>query len=141
MADPFTTRSFAPADYDAVVRLWCHTDGVEIAEGDDRETVTAYLQRNPGLSRIACRDDEVVAAVLCGHDGRRGLLYHLAVRADCRGQGVGQRLVAECVTGLRAAGLKRALILVGRDNTPGREFWLGRGFAEISGASAMGIDL
>lgn len=141
MLNAITTRAFCAADYDAVVQLWQAAEGVEIAEGDDRETITAYLDRNPGLSRVAIRDTEVAAAVLCGHDGRRGLIYHLAVQVEFRRHGLGQRLVSECLAGLREAGLKRALILVARENAAGREFWLGRGFEEISGALPLGIDL
>jgi putative acetyltransferase len=136
-----TTRSFAPADYDPVVRLWQQTEGVEVAEGDDRATITAYLARNPGLSRVALRTGEVVGAVLCGHDGRRGLIYHLAVAADVRGQGIGRRLIEECLAGLRTLGLKRALILVARDNELGRAFWAAQGFEEIPGAVSYGVDL
>jgi putative acetyltransferase len=134
------TRAFCAGDYDVVVELWRDAEGVEVAEGDDRETILRFLQRNPELSRVALRGEELVGAVLCGHDGRRGLLYHLAVRPDCRGQGVGRKLVAECLTGLRAAGIRRALILVAADNVDGRAFWLARGFEEIS-ADVLGVDI
>lgn len=130
-----------PADYMAVVTLWDQSEGVEVAEGDEASSIAKYLERNPALSRVALLGSDIVGAVLCGHDGRRGLIYHLAVRSDCRGQGLGNRLVEECITGLRTAGLKRALILVARDNAAGREFWFGRGFEEISLAIPMGIDL
>jgi GNAT superfamily N-acetyltransferase len=48
-----------------------------------------------------------VGAVLCSHDGRRGLIYHLAVAPAHHGQGIGKRLVQECITGLRDAGITR----------------------------------
>lgn len=141
MAPLIFTRSFTPSDYDAVVQLWETTEGVEVAEGDDRDTIGRYLKRNPNLSRLAVIDSRIVAAVLCGHDGRRGFIYHLAVHVDHRGKGIGQRLVDECVAGLRACGLERALILVAKDNPSGRDFWEARGFEEISGAAAFGLDL
>lgn len=141
MAFDVTTRPFRVADYDAVVALWRQSEGVEVAEGDDRTTITAYLERNPGLSRVAVASDRIVGAVLCGHDGRRGLIYHLAVAADQRGRGLGRRLVDECLAGLRACGLKRTLILVSRENELGRAFWESRGFEEISSAVPFGIDL
>jgi ribosomal protein S18 acetylase RimI-like enzyme len=79
--------------------------------------------------------------VLCGHDGRRGLIYHLAVARDHRGRGLGRRLADECLAGLRSVGIARALILVAKDNDHGRAFWIGRGFEEISGAAPYGVDL
>lgn len=141
VAASFTTRELRPSDYGAVVGLWSASEGVEVAEGDDQNGIARYLERNPGLSRVATSGDRVVGAVLCGHDGRRGVLYHLVVAPDCRGQGIGARLVQECLAALRSAGVPRALILVAHDNRDGREFWTGRGFEDISGAVPMGVDL
>jgi ribosomal protein S18 acetylase RimI-like enzyme len=136
----FTTRPFRKEDYDAVVELWHAADGIEVAEGDSRDDIAAYLLRNPDLSRVAEEGRRIIGAVLCGHDGRRGLIYHLAVTTDCRGKGVGQRLVGECITGLRACNIQRALLLVARDNQNGRDFWHSRGFEEIE-ALPLGIDV
>jgi ribosomal protein S18 acetylase RimI-like enzyme len=141
MPATLVTRPFRPRDYDAVVRLWRQSDGVEIAEGDDRATVLAYLRRNPGLSRVAFAGTKLVGAVLCGHDGRRGLIYHLAVRRSHHGQGVGTKLLEECMAGLRACGIRRVLLLVAADNARGRRFWADRGFEEIVGARPFGADL
>lgn len=135
-----STRAFETTDYDAVVALWSQAEGVEVAEGDDRATITAYLQRNPGLSRVAVSAGKIVGAALCGHDGRRGVIYHLAVAKDFRGRGLGRKLVEECLAGLRGCGLKRALIMVAPDNAAGREFWLARGFGDIQ-AQPMGVDV
>src|SRR4051812_3835742 len=141
VVDDISTRALTESDYDAVVALWRRCDGIEVAEGDDRKTITAYLQRNPGLSLVAISRSRIVAAVLCGHDGRRGLIYHLAVAPEVRGRGLGRVLVNECVAGLRSAGIARALILVGKDNVAGQRFWAAQGFEEISGAVAFGVDL
>lgn len=128
-------------DYEATIALWNASEGVEVAEGDDRDTIARYLERNPGLSRVALNGNRVVGAVLSGHDGRRGLIYHLAVAADHRGQGIGKKLVEECLAGLRLAGIPRVLILVSKDNVIGGEFWVARGFEPLGGAAAYGIDL
>lgn len=141
MQAEITTRIFKPEDYDAVRALWKRSEGVELAEGDDRASIAHYLQRNAGLSRVAVRHDVIVGAVLCGHDGRRGLLYHLAVARDARGQGVGRRLVAECVAALRSCGIARTLIMIARDNPRGRRFWISQGFAEIPDGLPFGMDL
>jgi len=141
MSEQIATRAFRADDYDSAVQLWRQSEGVEVAEGDDRGTIVRYLERNPNLSRVALRGDRVVGAVLCGHDGRRGLVYHLAVADDERSQGIGRLLVDECLDGLRSSGIKRALILVADDNDRGHVFWEGRGFVEICGATPYGIDL
>ena len=135
------TREFTINDYDEATALWDLVEGVEVAEGDPREDIHAYLRRNPGLSRVAEEHGKMVGAVLCGHDGRRAWIYHLAVAPTHRGRGIGNRLLQECVTNLRGTGVKRAIILVAGDNALGRSFWLRNGWEEIPGAFPMGLDL
>ena len=135
------TREFAIDDYDAAIELWKKVDGLDVAEGDDRETIRRFLQRNPGLSRIATVGSLPVGAVLCGHDGRRGYIYHLAVDPAYHGLGIGRRLIAECLEGLKRAGLERANILVAKDNPRGLEFWRRTGWEDLEGAAAMGRDI
>jgi ribosomal protein S18 acetylase RimI-like enzyme len=136
-----TTREFVIDDYDKAIALWEKIDGVEICEGDSREEIGDYLKRNPGLSRVAEVDGAIVGAALCGHDGRRGWIYHLAVAAEHRGHGIGKQLVDACLRQLGAAGLKRAIILVAGDNPAGHQFWVNDGWEDIDGAIAMGKDL
>jgi N-acetylglutamate synthase len=141
MKGDIETREFAIDDYEAAVELWKRVEGVEIAEGDDREGVAQFLARNPGLSRVATDRSRIVGVAFCGNDGRRGYIYHLAVDPDYRGRGLGKRLVDECLEGLRRLGLQRASIMVASDNPHGREFWTKCGWEELEGAIGMGIDL
>ena len=141
MSDTIKTRAFSLADYDAALELWQQVEGIEIAEGDDREGVGQFLSRNPVLSRVATDGSTIVGVVLCGHDGRRGYIYHLAVNPAYQSRGVGKRLIDECLAGLRRTGVKRALILVAHDNPRGRNFWLRHGWEEVPGPIVMGIDV
>ena len=140
MRDNIDTREFSINDYDAAVDLWQRVEGLEIAEGDDRESVARFLARNPGLSRVATDESATVGVALCGHDGRRGHIYHLAVDPTYRRRGLGKRLLDECLEGLRRTGVKRVIIMVAADNPRGREFWKRCGWAEITGVISMGID-
>jgi N-acetylglutamate synthase len=135
------TREFTIRDYDAAVELWQRVEGLEIAEGDDKESVAQFLARNPGLSRVATDGSGTVGVALCGHDGRRGHIYHLAVDPTYRRRGVGKRLLDECLEGLRRTGVKRVIIMVADDNPRGREFWKRCDWEELPGVIAMGIDL
>ena len=141
MIERIKTREFSIADYDAAADLWSRVEGIEIAEGDSKEEIAEFLARNSGLSRVATDGARVVGVALCGHDWRRGHIYHLSVDPAYRGHGLGKRLVDECLAGLRRVGLKRAIILVANDNPRGREFWRRCGWEDLPGASAMGIDL
>src|SRR4026208_77286 len=110
MSDNIKTREFSVSDYDAALELWQRVEGLEIAEGDDRESVAHFLARNPGLSRVATDGRAPVGIALCGRAGRGGYIDHLAVNPVYQGGGLGKRLLDECLAGLRRAGLKRALI-------------------------------
>jgi N-acetylglutamate synthase len=135
------TREFCIEDYDAAVELWKRAEGLDVAEGDDRESIRRFLKQNEGLSRVATDGSTIVGAVLCGHDGRRGYIYHLAVDPQYQGRGLGKRLIDECLTGLKRVGLERANILVAKDNPRGLEFWRRCGWGDLDGAAAMGIDV
>jgi putative acetyltransferase len=123
-----------PEDYDAVKSLWEATEGVGLDASDERERIVAYLQRNPGLSQVVCDEartagDDIVGAVLCGFDGRRGDLCHLAVARDYRGRGIGRRLVEECLSRLHEVGMLKCNIRVYATNSEGQAFWRRMGFA------------
>jgi N-acetylglutamate synthase len=141
MSGKIDIRKFSINDYDAAIELWQRVEGLEIAEGDDREGVAQFLARNPGLSRVAADGSAVVGVVLCGHDGRRGHIYHLAVDPAYQGRGLGKRLLDESLADLRRTGVKRVIIMVADDNPSGRKFWKRSGYEEISGAITMGVDL
>lgn len=140
-ANPITIRQFVIADYDRAVTLWRQVEGVEINEGDSREEIRCYLERNSGLSCVAEENGVFAGAVLCGHDGRRGWIYHLAVAPACRGRGIARLLLDRCIRGLGDAGIRRAIILVAEDNPAGQAFWLRNGWEGIDGAIAMGRDV
>jgi putative acetyltransferase len=110
-------------DLPAVIELWSQTAGVGLNESDTIEQVRAYLVRNPGLSLVAKVGSQIVAAVLCGYDGRRGCLYHLAVLPSHRNQGLGRQLVSSCLASLAELGILRCNIFVYADNEAGHQFW------------------
>jgi N-acetylglutamate synthase len=141
MSGQIETREFLIEDYAAAIELWKRVEGIEVAEGDDREGVALFLARNSGLSRVAADGSTIVGVALCSHDGRRGHIYHLAVDPKYHGIGLGKRLVDECLDRLRHTGIQRAIILVAHDNPRGREFWKHCGWEEIPGAIAMGKDV
>jgi len=141
MSHKIHTREFCISDYDAAVQLWDRVEGLEIAEGDERECIAQFLARNPGLSRVAIDGSAIVGVALCANDGRRGHIYHLAVDPAYQGWGLGKRLLGECLDGLRTAGIKRVIIMVADDNDRGVKFWEHVGWEKIPGAIPMGIDL
>ena len=114
---------FSMADYKKVLKLWRSCQGIGLSDADSKENIAAYLKRNPALSFVAKNTNEVIGAVLCGHDGRRGYLHHLAVRHDCRNQGVGRALVEKCLLGLKSIGIQKCHLFIFNTNNSGIRFW------------------
>lgn len=125
-----TIREMLSDDIGRALAFWRGTPGMGLRSLDDTEAgIAAFLRRNPGLSFVAETDDGVlVGAILCGHDGRRGSLYHLAVAQAARGQGVGRALAEAALDALRGEGIKKASLVVFRNNENGNAFWEAIGF-------------
>ena len=105
-----------------------------------RSTITLpRFSCGAGFEGLDIADGSKIAGIaLCGHDGRRGYIYHLAVDPAYQQRGLGKRLVDECLDGLRRTGLTRANIMVADDNPRGRDFWNRCGWEELDGALGMG---
>jgi len=111
-------------DYAQVLGLWEATEGIGLTESDSRECMARYLERNAGLSLVVRTGaGELVGAVLCGHDGARGYLRHLAVAKDHRGRGLGKMLVEEGLSRLKSAGIPKCTIFLYAHNQEGQHFW------------------
>lgn len=125
-----TIRVMNRADYDRVYDLWINTPGMGLNTLDDsREGIEKYLQRNPGTCFVAECDGKIVGAVLAGHDGRRGFIYHTAVLPAFRKQGIAKALVRNVLEALENEGIHKAALVVFRKNALGNAFWEKLGFS------------
>ncbi len=102
--------------------------------------IAKKLQRDPDLFLIADTQGEIIGTVLGGFDGRRGMVYHLAVADAFRGRGVGSALMDNLELQLRAKGCIRIYLLVGRDNLEAIRFYEARGWTRMD-LNAFGKDL
>lgn len=120
-----TLRPLTIDDYDNAYALWQRTEGMGLGASDTREAIAFFIDRNPGLSLAACdATGRLVGTVLCGHDGRRGYLHHLAVEKTSRKQGIGRALVDACLNQLVALKIQKCNLFLFASNTEGRTFWL-----------------
>jgi ribosomal protein S18 acetylase RimI-like enzyme len=131
-------RAMTMDDYDAVAGLWRATEYMGLHEEDDGPGgVARFLARNPGLSLAGYEYNRLVAAALVGHDGRRGVIRHLAVAKDCRGRGYGAQVEAEARRRLAAAGIRRSMVLVFKHNPGGLAFWRRLGWDEWNNCAIL----
>lgn len=110
-------------DYENAYSLWSEIEGIGLSEADSEENIRLYLNRNKGLSFVCENDGEIVGTALCGHDGRRGFIYHLAVSKEFRNKGIGNALLKECLSKLKDEGITKCHIFVLNNNEAGRDFW------------------
>ena len=123
-------REMMLADYDAVLILWQSSTGLVLSAADSRDSIQRFLERNPGLSYVALDGDQIVGAVLCSHDGRRGYIDQLAVCQSHRRQGIGRALVSRCLYNLIQVGIRDLRLFVMDDNLEAQEFWKKLGWTE-----------
>ena len=134
-------RALAPGDFESVRRLWAATEGLGRGPGDSEEALTRFVARNPGLSLVALEGDAVTGVILCGYDGRRGFIYHLAVAEEHRRRGLAAELVQRCMQRLKAEGIERCLIVVVEGNEGALRFLQRIGFRLRPDLTPLSIDL
>ncbi|MDR2888738.1 MAG: GNAT family N-acetyltransferase [Lachnospiraceae bacterium] len=111
-------------DYGQVYALWMSIKGFSIRSKDDsREGVGLFLERNPDTSVVAVEDGQVVGAILCGHDGRRGCLYHVCVANGSRMKGIGRAMVTFCMEALSRKNINKVSLIAFTENDVGNAFW------------------
>jgi ribosomal protein S18 acetylase RimI-like enzyme len=122
-------RAMKISDYENVYRLWLDTPGMGLNDVDDsRAGVSKYLKRNPNTCFVAEDGGGIIGVILCGHDGRRGYIYHAAVKVSERKKGVGTALVENAMNALEKEGISKTALVVFTKNGIGNDFWERRGF-------------
>ena len=117
-------RPMTMDDYEEVFEMWQSISGFGIRSWDDsKEGIEKFIARNPGLSVVAIHDGRIIGGILCGHDGRRGCLYHVCVRQEYRMLGIGQDMVECCKAALRREGINKINLIAFKSNAIGNKFW------------------
>lgn len=120
-------------DLAEVIQFWQGVEGIGLSESDSYSALSFYLQRNPGSSWVVRnKGRELIGAVLCGHDGRRGYIHHLAVARDYRRKGIGRALVERCLSSLRELKILKCNVFLFYRNPEGHEFWKAMGWKDRS---------
>jgi len=120
---PFTEEHIPGA-----LELWGETEHIGLSSADEPNALTAFLARNPGLSFVATDVGAIVGTVLCGHDGRRGYVHHLAVASSERRNHLGRSLLDHSLEALRRAGITKCHAFVFHANPYAEHFWQPEGW-------------
>ena len=111
-------------DYEEVRILWKSSGpGIQLSPSDTPQEIQKKLQRDPDLFLVAERDGQIIGTVFGGFDGRRGIVYHLAVLHSERRSGIGRSLMVEIENRLRSKDCRKYYLLVTKDNEAALEFY------------------
>ncbi|MCR2806005.1 GNAT family N-acetyltransferase [Paenibacillus soyae] len=134
-------REMTMNDYDQMIALWNEIEGLSLSDADSQPNMESYLIRNKGLSFVYETGGRIVGTILCGHDGRRGFIHHVAVQPEYRMQRIGQLMVDQCLSKLKEEGIDKCHIFVLDDNEAGNRFWSRTGWQKRSGFSVYSKDI
>jgi ribosomal protein S18 acetylase RimI-like enzyme len=131
-----------PEDYPPARLLWENAGpGIQLRHSDEADEIQKKLQHDPDLFLVAEEHGEMIGTVVGGFDGRRGMVYHLAVTDRYRGQGIGSQLMDELELRLKAKGCIRCYLLVTVDNESAMHFYEKRGWSHMNNVFTFGKDL
>lgn len=117
-------RNMKIDDYDKVYELWINTPNMGLNNIDDsKEGINKFLMRNPTTCFVAEIDKIIIGAIIAGHDGRRGYIYHTAVKISENGKGIGKSLVNNALKALKEEGINKVALVVFNKNKSGNDFW------------------
>ena len=142
LLDNLVLREFHfPEDYERVIKLWQEAGpGIHLRRSDEKEELRKKLLRDPDLFLLAESDHKIIGTVLGGFDGRRGMVYHLAVESTYRKKGLGSLLMNELEKRLKAKGCIKYYLLVTHDNLEAIHFYENSGW-ELMDLYIYGKDL
>jgi N-acetylglutamate synthase len=119
----YSFREMNINDYDRILIFWRRTQGLGLSDTDSREGIRVFLERNPGLCFVCQEGERLIGTILCGHDARRGYIYHLAVDETHRRRGLGRQLTQLSLDVLHSLGIAKCHLFVYRDNKEAELFY------------------
>ena len=131
-----------PSDYEQVIELWRSVErGIHLGRSDTFTEIGKKIRRDPDLFLVAEFDGRIIGAVMGGYDGRRGLIYHLAVASAFRGRGIGSELMQGVESRLRAKGCLKCYLMVTLDNMEVADYYTQHGWQHMDHVRLYGKEL
>jgi len=118
----FRMRSLAAEDYGACLQIWARCGRTAAWAWEDPTVLMRLIMRNPSICCVAEHGGRLIGALLCGHDGARACLHHVAVAEAWRRRGIGSALVARTLAELAKAGIQHVHATVDGTNGSGMPF-------------------
>lgn len=122
-----------PMDYQAAYHVWesCG-DGIHISFSDSPQELEKLVNISPGLFFLAEDHGKVIGTVMGGFDGRRGLIYHLAVLPEYQNHHIGSLLLNTVEDALVKRGCKKIYLFLVPENLERAGFYENKGYDRMN---------
>ena len=111
-------------DLEQSIELWASIPELNFpSDFDTKDRLTSFLNKNEGLSTIAKYEGEIIGALLCGNDGRRGFFYHIGVNPQFRKQKIASQMVEYSFDKLRLECIDTCFLFTNDFNFDAQAFW------------------
>ncbi|MDM9384013.1 GNAT family acetyltransferase [Chlorogloeopsis sp. ULAP01] len=129
-------RPYQEQDEEQVIELW-HNCGLVVPWNHPRKDIWLKLQVQPELFLIGLVETQVIATIMAGYEGHRGWLNYLAIAPEYQRQGIGQYMVEQVITKLKAMNCPKINLQIRTFNTSVIKFYECLGF-KIDDVVSMG---
>ena len=115
-------RELQDVNLENVVTLWKACD-LTRPWNDPYKDIQFARESETSTILVGFFEDRLVAAVMVGHDGHRGVLYYLAVDPAFQKRGFGKAIVAAAEAWLRQRGVWKINLMVRSENEKAGRFY------------------
>lgn len=138
---PCRIEKASTEDLPAMLELWRSIPGLGVGSGDDEESLSLFLEKNPSTCFLLKERGCLLGTVLGGFDGRRGYIYHLAVHPEYQGQGYGRALLAQVLCELRKLKASKVHLFAFNDNQQAARLYQQQGWDRRQDIQVFSMDI
>lgn len=120
-------------DYPHVLSIWKSVgDGIHVSFSDEPEELEKLIRISPGLFFLAVDRGKIIGTVMGGFDGRRGLIYHLAVLPEYQNRHIGLYLMNLVENKLYDIGCRKIYLFIVPENLDRAGFYQNLGYEQMA---------
>ncbi len=128
-------RAVHDDELDQVVDLWTECGLTRPHNNPHRDIEFARSQSNAEIF-VGLNKGKIVASVMVGHDGHRGVVYYVSADPEIRKQGLGQQIMTAAEDWLIDKGIWKLNLMIRPDNVAVKTFYETLGY-EIEERTVM----